>query len=159
MLPKGVEQYYTENMDELADWYYRMCQYPFGLPDDLRSFDRFYELMTHQTTRIAKAPYGIYFITNLFVEPGVVTGHCFFWDKHILGRSKDLRGVTEHACEQYKLIRVETFIPVENKTAHILLEKAGYKCEGTMRKRILYNGKLRDIAIWAFYYENIIGNH
>ncbi len=152
LLPEYMKPYYTDDTAILSEWFDKMSQYPYAFDDTEKgNFELFYATMTAQTTRILKAPYGNYYITSLGITPYTATGHCFFWDKKIVNRHKDLYLASLYGITQYKLARIEVFIPTENKAAAFLMKRAGYNYEGTMLNRDLYGGKLKDLYIYAFY--------
>lgn len=63
--------------------------------------------------------------------------------------TKALKLVTDHAFKKYKLKRIEGWCRTFNKASARVLEKAGYKLEGVLRKNKCKNGKYLDDMIWA----------
>lgn len=77
-------------------------------------------------------------------------GYCL--DKRFRGRgvtTKAVKLVTEYAFKKYKLKRIEGWCRTFNKASAHVLEKAGYKLEGILRKNKFKNGKYLDDMIWA----------
>jgi ribosomal-protein-alanine N-acetyltransferase len=71
-----------------------------------------------------------------------------FWGRGIM--TEALRAVTRYAVEQHHLHRIYA-VPYEpNKASHRVLEKAGYRLEGRMRKSALKDGKIIDQFLYAF---------
>ncbi len=63
--------------------------------------------------------------------------------------SKSVKLLTNYAFKKYKLKRISAMGRVKNKASARVLEKAGYKCEGILRKNKYVNGKYLDDMIWA----------
>lgn len=61
--------------------------------------------------------------------------------------SEAVLGVINYGFEEVGLIRIEATVDPENKASIRVLEKTGFKHEGTMRKRYLYKDKLHD-ELW-----------
>lgn len=57
--------------------------------------------------------------------------------------------VTDYAFKKYKLQRIQGYCRTFNKASAKVMEKAGYKLEGILRKNKLKNGKYLDDMIWA----------
>jgi len=57
--------------------------------------------------------------------------------------------LTNYAFKKYKLKRISAMGRVENKASARVLEKAGYKLEGTLRKNKCVDGKYLDDFIYA----------
>jgi len=62
---------------------------------------------------------------------------------------KALKLLTAYAFKKYKLKRISGWCRTFNKKSAKLLEKAGYKLEGILRKNKKKNGKYLDDMIWA----------
>jgi [ribosomal protein S5]-alanine N-acetyltransferase len=60
-----------------------------------------------------------------------------------------LKILTNYAFKKYNLTRIEAFCRTYNKSSAKVLEKAGYKLEGILRKNKLKNGKYLDDMVWA----------
>lgn len=60
-----------------------------------------------------------------------------------------VRLVTSYAFKKYNLKRISGWCRTFNKASARVLEKAGYKLEGIMRKNKFKNGKYLDDMIWA----------
>lgn len=63
--------------------------------------------------------------------------------------TKAVKLVTAYAFKKYKLKRISGWCRTFNKASARVLEKAGYKLEGIMRKNKFKDGKYLDDMIWA----------
>ena len=63
--------------------------------------------------------------------------------------SKAVKLITKYAFRRYKLKRLSGWCRTFNKPSARILEKAGYKLEGIMRKNKWKNGKYLDDMLWA----------
>ena len=63
--------------------------------------------------------------------------------------TKAVKLVTNYAFKKYRLKRIEGFCRTFNKASARVLENAGYKLEGILRKNKFKNGKYLDDMIWA----------
>ncbi len=63
--------------------------------------------------------------------------------------TKAVKVVTPYAFKKYKLKRIWAWCRTFNKASARVLEKAGYKLEGILRKNKFRNGKYLDDMIWA----------
>ena len=63
--------------------------------------------------------------------------------------SKAVKIVTDYAFKKYHLKRISGWCRTFNKASARVLEKAGYKLEGIMRKNKFKDGKYLDDMIWA----------
>jgi RimJ/RimL family protein N-acetyltransferase len=70
-----------------------------------------------------------------------------FWGLGIA--TKALRAFTEHAFANFDIDRLEAFVYETNPASARVLEKAGYTCEGRLRKRVFKLGKVIDESIWS----------
>ena len=60
-----------------------------------------------------------------------------------------LKAVTDYAFKKYKLQRMATVTRTFNKPSARILEKAGYKLEGILRKNKCKDGEYLDDMLWA----------
>jgi RimJ/RimL family protein N-acetyltransferase len=60
-----------------------------------------------------------------------------------------IKKITDYGFKRYKLRRIEASVATFNKASTIILEKCGYKLEGTMKKNRLKNGKYYDEYLYA----------
>jgi len=60
-----------------------------------------------------------------------------------------LKTLTDYAFKKYKLKRIEGICRTFNKASARVLEKAGYKLEGILRKNKCKNGKYLDDMVFA----------
>lgn len=77
-------------------------------------------------------------------------GYCV--DKKFRGRgiaTKAVKIITNYAFKKYKLKRMTGWCRTFNKASARVLEKAGYKLEGILRKNKFKDGKYLDDMIWA----------
>jgi ribosomal-protein-alanine N-acetyltransferase len=63
--------------------------------------------------------------------------------------TKAVKLVTDYAFKKYKLKRISGWCRTFNKASSRVLEKAGYKLEGIMRKNKFKDGKYLDDMVWA----------
>ena len=85
----------------------------------------------------------------------------YFWHKGELGygilpefRGKGLataavKIITDYGFKKLKLRRIEGYCRTFNKASAKVLEKAGYKLEGVLRKNKCKDGKYLDDMVWA----------
>ena len=57
--------------------------------------------------------------------------------------------ITNYAFKKWKLVRIRGNVRTFNKASSRVLEKAGYKYEGTLRKNNFKDGKYLDDMVWA----------
>jgi len=62
---------------------------------------------------------------------------------------KAVKLVTKYAFKKHKLKRIEAFVRTFNKPSMKVLEQAGYKFEGILRKNKCKKGKYLDDAVYA----------
>lgn len=60
-----------------------------------------------------------------------------------------LKILADYTFKKYKVKRIEAGVRTFNKASIRVLEKAGFKLEGTMKKYYYRNGKYLDSMIWA----------
>jgi len=65
--------------------------------------------------------------------------------------TKVLKKITSYGFNELKLKRISGMCRTFNKASARVLEKAGYKHEGTLHKNKFINGKYLDDMIWAKY--------
>jgi RimJ/RimL family protein N-acetyltransferase len=71
-----------------------------------------------------------------------------FWGRGIM--TATLRAVTAHAFRQHSELRRIYAVPyVTNTTSAHVLEKAGYRLEGTLRQSVIKDGKVLDQFMYA----------
>jgi [ribosomal protein S5]-alanine N-acetyltransferase len=63
--------------------------------------------------------------------------------------TKAVKLVTDYAFKKYHLKRISGWCRTFNKASARVLEKAGYKLEGIMRKNKFKDGKYLDDMVWA----------
>lgn len=63
--------------------------------------------------------------------------------------TKAVKVITPYAFKKYKLKRVWAWCRSYNKASARVLEKAGYKLEGILRKNKFKDGKYLDDMVWA----------
>lgn len=63
--------------------------------------------------------------------------------------TKALKMISNYAFNKYKLVRLWTKTRDFNKPSIRILQKAGFKYEGTMKKSNLRDGKFRNDTIWG----------
>lgn len=70
-----------------------------------------------------------------------------FWGRGIMTAA--LRAVTEYAFQEFQLTRVYA-LPYARNTASVkVLEKAGYRCEGVLRRSAIKDGVVLDQLMYA----------
>ena len=75
-----------------------------------------------------------------------------FWGRGIM--TDVLRGVTDWCLEHFQLTRIYALPFAENAASCRVLGKAGYVCEGRLRKSAIKDGKVVDQFMYAFVREN-----
>jgi len=70
-----------------------------------------------------------------------------YWNKGIMTRA--IRPMIRFGFEKLRLVRIYAFVFPPNKASKRVLEKAGFKLEGKLRKTIVKNGKLYDNLLYA----------
>ncbi|MBR9705878.1 GNAT family N-acetyltransferase [Candidatus Pacearchaeota archaeon] len=102
-------------------------------------------------------------VDGKFIGLVSIHGLSYGYEKHkgVLGYwiAKEYRGkgiatmavkmVTKYAFKKYKLIRITGFCRTFNKASARVLEKAGYKCEGILRKNKFKDGKYLHDMLFA----------
>lgn len=63
--------------------------------------------------------------------------------------TRSVKLVTSYAFKKFKLVRIRGNVRTFNKASARVLEKAGYKYEGTLRKNNFKNGRYLDDMVWA----------
>jgi len=63
--------------------------------------------------------------------------------------TKAVKAITSYAFKKYKLKRFWAWCRTYNKASARVLEKAGFKLEGIMRKNKFKDGKYLDDMVWA----------
>jgi len=63
--------------------------------------------------------------------------------------AKAVKLITDYAFKKYKLKRMSGWCRTFNKASARVLEKAGYKLEGILRKNKFRDGKYLDDMVWA----------
>ncbi len=94
---------------------------------------------------------GFFWLMDIVPKHKAVVG--FGLIKKFRGRglgTAGLKEITKYAFRKYKLIKMETGTRVFNKGARRILEKAGYKLEGILKKHILQqNGHCSDECLYG----------
>ena len=63
------------------------------------------------------------------------------------------RGMIEHVYRKHKIMRLESLVPVHNRTSKLLLLRAGFRCEGTLRSYARFNGVPTDFWVLSIIRE------
>ena len=74
-----------------------------------------------------------------------------YWGKGIV--SEALQQVTAYSLVHFDLCRLFAVPFVHNQASIRVLEKAGYECEGIMRKSAIKNGVVLDQALYAYVHD------
>jgi len=85
-------------------------------------------------------------IERVSAEIGYWLGKAY-WNRGIATAA--LRAVTEYALADLGLSRVFALPIAWNPASHRVLEKAGYRREGTLRKACIKDGKIADMIVYA----------
>ncbi|MFD2937435.1 GNAT family N-acetyltransferase [Spirosoma flavum] len=75
-----------------------------------------------------------------------------YWGQGIV--SEALQHVTAYTLVRFGLSRLFAVPFAHNQASIRVLEKAGYECEGIMRKSAIKNGELLDQALYAFVHDS-----
>jgi len=70
-----------------------------------------------------------------------------FWGRGFASRAA--RALSEWAFDEYKLTRVFALVFSHNLASVRVLEKAGFQCEGLMRRSAIKNGVVLDQLLYA----------
>lgn len=73
-----------------------------------------------------------------------------YWGRGIA--TEAIRAITEHALEQHGLVRVWAVPFASNVASCRALEKAGYVCEGQLRRSAIKDGVIQDQRLYAFVF-------
>jgi RimJ/RimL family protein N-acetyltransferase len=66
-----------------------------------------------------------------------------------------VRGLTAHAFATHALTRVYALPFADNAASRRVLEKAGYRCEGRLRRSAVKDGRVRDQQVYAITDEDL----
>src|SRR5262249_55015448 len=66
-----------------------------------------------------------------------------------------VRGLTAHAFRAYGLTRVYALPFADNAASLRVLEKAGYRCEGRLRRSAVKDGLVKDQVVYAVTAEDL----
>lgn len=77
-----------------------------------------------------------------------------FWGKGII--TKALCEMTRYAFDNFDLIRLFAYVFETNPASMRVLEKAGYKMEGRLRKSVVKDGQILDQMVYAILKEELI---
>jgi RimJ/RimL family protein N-acetyltransferase len=75
-----------------------------------------------------------------------------FWNQGIT--TEAVRAVTAHALAAHGLVRVYALPLAANRASCRVLEKAGYACEGRMRRSAVKDGVVQDQFLYAYVVED-----
>lgn len=82
--------------------------------------------------------------------------HVSFWDKHLSTRTELLREGLKWIFEVYNLNRIEAVIPYfSHALKRFLTSRLGFKFEGVLRGRHLFEGKFIDELIFSLLREEV----
>ncbi len=70
-----------------------------------------------------------------------------YWGKGIMTFA--VKALTKYAFDKLGLRRIYAYVFPPNKASAKVLQKAGYKYEGKLRKHVIKNGKLADDLLFA----------
>lgn len=84
--------------------------------------------------------------TNLRVEVGYAIARPH-WNRGYV--TEALRAIVPHLFAELPIERVQAFLIPENVASLRVLEKAGFRYEGTLRKVRMFKGELRDLAAYS----------
>jgi [ribosomal protein S5]-alanine N-acetyltransferase len=76
-----------------------------------------------------------------------------FWGRGLATAA--VRGFTAYAVGRYALTRVYALPFADNAASVRVLEKAGYRCEGRLRRAAVKDGVVRDMAVYAVTDEDL----
>jgi RimJ/RimL family protein N-acetyltransferase len=71
-----------------------------------------------------------------------------YWGRGIVTLA--LRAITQYALTQFELTRLYAVPFLRNPASLKVLEKAGYQCEGIMRRSAIKDGEVLDQALYAY---------
>jgi len=147
-----AKAYFEMHNDPEARW--NFTSYPKNLAEAKKEVKGFVNYQGHEYDNLAIEVEGnvagFFWLAEIVPKHKTIIG--FGLIKSYRGKglgTKVLKMVTDYAFKRYKLVRVGTFTRTYNKGARKMLEKAGYKFEGIMRKNNMQNGKYRDDCVYA----------
>lgn len=71
-----------------------------------------------------------------------------FWGQGIMTRA--VKAITEYAIQELGMLRIYAEPYHTNPASAKVLEKAGFKCEGTLRSSVVKDGKILDQKIFGY---------
>ena len=77
------------------------------------------------------------------------------WRKGIMSNAVQM--VCKEAFETFDIVRIFAEPFADNAGSRAVLEKAGFRCEGTMQSGIFKNGQLHSYCMYALLREGIAG--
>jgi RimJ/RimL family protein N-acetyltransferase len=77
-----------------------------------------------------------------------------FWGRGII--TKALLSMTNYAFSNFDLIRLYAYVFETNPASMKVLEKAGYKLEGRLRKSVIKDGQILDQMVYAILKEELM---
>ena len=146
---------YVPKEKEIRTWYREIKKYKYGLEDN-ETIETFKASI--EEGAVVKKDYGIYYLTNIHDPIGNAYGHCFFWDKRVKERNRDLVEMMEKAMDSFMLNRITVMIPAANEITARWLQKNGLEIEGYMRAYMVYRKQLYDMYIFAYYSKHLKKN-
>lgn len=82
--------------------------------------------------------------------------HIAVWSPRWMGRRAVWRGILRHIFDRFKLAKINTLIPKENRFAIKLAKRVGFTKEGDIRREFLYiNGGVGDGELWGITPEEV----
>jgi len=76
-----------------------------------------------------------------------------FWGRGIITQA--LSAMTQYAFDNFDLIRLYAYVFETNPASMRVLEKAGYKLEGRLRKSVVKDGQILDQMVYAMLKEEL----
>jgi RimJ/RimL family protein N-acetyltransferase len=83
--------------------------------------------------------------------------HLTYWDKSLSKRTELIKEAIRWAFLQFDLQRLETHLPEYARAVRRFVEKRlGFKCEGRLRKRVMYKDNPADLLLYALLREEVL---
>lgn len=97
---------------------------------------------------VGRYPFG-YFYVDEVDQPHFLRLHAAIWSKDVFRHIDDMRADFDELLTIFKKERLETVVPTAYKAINRLLERVGFRLEGTLRSYYNVNGNLYDGNIYS----------
>ena len=128
------------------------------VPDELRTPEVFFSMCSLKSTVVFEVGtfQGAFWLSDIRIG-WRANVHIVLWDKDVLKQYPRARRILQEVLDLFRLLRLQAFVPVDNKLANTFAEHMGFVLEGIARKAGLYNGEFVDLACLALLKEDLDG--